>query len=47
MCDKLVAKVCKIDTSKFALKIKYQIDKSEFEKKNHDVTDLVKKNSLN
>ena len=32
--DKLVAKVNNIDTSDFVLKTKYQIDKTELEKKN-------------
>ena len=46
--DKLVAKVDNIDTSDFALKTKYNTDKTELEKKNPDVTNFVKKqNSLN
>ena len=48
MYDKLVAKVNKIDTSGFVLKIKYQTDKVELDKKIPDVNDLVKnQNSLN
>ena len=34
MYDKLVAKVNNIDISRFVLKIKYDTDKSDFEKKN-------------
>ena len=46
--DKLVAKADNIDTSDFALKTKYNTDKTELEKKNPDVTNFVKKqNSLN
>ena len=45
--DKLVAKVNNIDTSDFVLKTKYQTDKTELEKKIPDVTNFVKKNSLN
>ena len=46
--DKLVAKVDNIDTSDFALKTKYNTDKTELEKEIPDVTDFVKKkNSLN
>ena len=41
--DKLVAKVNKIDTSGFALKIKYDIDKSELENKIPDTSGLVEK----
>ena len=41
--DKLFAKVNNIDTSDFVLKTKYQADKTEFEKKNPNVTDFVKK----
>ena len=44
--NKLVAKVNNVDTSEFALKTKYQIDKAELEKKNPDVTDFVKKTKL-
>ena len=45
--DKLVAKVNNIDTNDFVLKTKYQTDKTELEKKIPDVTNFVKKNSLN
>ena len=41
--DKLVAKVNNIDTSDFVLKVKYNTDKTELEKKIPDVTDFVKK----
>ena len=41
--DKLVAKVDNIDTSDFALKTKYNTDKTELEKEIPDVTDFVKK----
>ena len=41
--DKLVAKINNINTSDFALKIKYQIDKTELENKIPGVTNLVKK----
>ena len=41
--DKLVAKVDNIDTSDFALKTKYNTDKTELEKKILDVSNLVKK----
>ena len=44
--DKLVAKVNNIDTSNFALKTKYQIDKTELEKKIPDVSNLAKKAKL-
>ena len=44
--DKLVAKVNNIDTSSFVLKIKYQTDKTEVEKKIPNVTDFVKKTKL-
>ena len=44
--DKLVAKVNNLDTNKFVLKIKYQTDKDELEKKILDVTKLVKKTKL-
>ena len=47
MYDKLSAKVNNIDTSTFVLKTKYQTDKTELEKKIPDVTNFVKKNSLN
>ena len=43
MYDKLVAKVNNIDTSRFALKTKYDTDKSELENKVLDVIDFVKK----
>ena len=42
MHDKLVEKVNKIDTSGFVLKIKYETDKSELEKKTSNVTDCNK-----
>ena len=45
--DKLAAKVNDIDTSAFVFKTKYQTEKTELEKKIPDVTDLVKKTSLN
>ena len=41
--DKLVAKIINIDTSDFVLKTKHQTDKTELEKKIHDISDLVKK----
>ena len=44
--DKLVKKVNNIDTSDFVLKNKYQTDKTELEKKNPDVSNLVKKARL-
>ena len=44
--DKLVAKVDNIDTSDFALKTKYNNDKTELENKIPDVTDFVKKVKL-
>ena len=44
--DKLVSKVNNIDTSDFVLKTKYQADKVELEKKNPDVTNLIKKTKL-
>ena len=40
--DKLVAKVNNIDASDFVLKIKYQTNKTELEKKIPDVTYFVK-----
>ena len=43
----LVAKVNNIDTSRFMLKIKYDIDKSELEKKIPDTNRLVKKTDCN
>ena len=42
-CDKLVAKVNSIDTSRFVLKTKYDLDKSELEIKIPDTSGLVKK----
>ena len=42
----MVAKVNNIDTSDFVLKTKYQIDKTELEKKIPNVTDFVKKAKL-
>ena len=44
--DKLVAKVNNIDTSDFALKTKYQTDKTKLEKKIPGVSNLVKKAKL-
>ena len=44
--DKLAAKVDNIDTRDFVLKTKYQTDKTELEKKIHNVTDFVKKAKL-
>ena len=44
--DKLVAKVCNIDTSDFALKTNYQTDKTELEKKITDVSDLATNTAL-
>ena len=44
--DKLVAKVNNIDTSDFALKTKYQTDKTELENKISNVTYFVKKAKL-
>ena len=41
--DKLVAKIDNIDTSGFALKTKYDTDKSELENKIADTSSLVKK----
>ena len=41
--DKLVPNINNIDTSEFALKNKYQTDKTELEKKILDVTDFIKK----
>ena len=46
-CDKLVAKVNSIDTRGFALKIKYDADKTELEKKIPDTSGLVKKTDYN
>ena len=45
--DKLVAKANNIDTSGFALKTKYDEDKTEFEKENPDTSKLVKKSYYN
>ena len=45
--NKLAAKINNIDTSAFVLKIIYQTDKTELEKKIPDVTDFVKKTKLN
>ena len=44
--DKLAAKVNIIDTSDFVLKTKFQTDKTELEKKIHDVSDFLKKTKL-
>ena len=44
--DKLVAKVSNIYTSDFALKTKYNADKTELVKKIPDVSNLVKKPKL-
>ena len=44
--DQLLAKVNNIDTSHFVLKVKYQTDKTELEKKIPNVTDFVKKTKL-
>ena len=44
---KLVAKVNSIDTSRFALKTKYDKDKSELENKIPDTSGLVKKTDYN
>ena len=44
--DKLVAKVNNMDTSDFALKTKYQTDKTELENKISDMSNLVKKSKL-
>ena len=41
--DKLVAKVNSIDTSGFVLKTKYDMHKSDFDKKIPDTSELVKK----
>ena len=43
--DKLVAKVNSIDTGGFALKTKYDTDKTELQNKFHDTSGLVKKQS--
>ena len=47
MYDKLVAKVNNIDTSGFALKTKYDTDKSDLEKTIPDISRLVKKTDYN
>ena len=44
--DKLVTKVNNIDASRFAVKTKYDTDKSELENKILGVTDFVKKAKL-
>ena len=44
--DRLVAKVNSIDTSGFALKTKYDTDKSKLENKIPDTSGLVEKNRL-
>ena len=44
--DKLIGKVNNIDTSDFALKTKYNTDKTELEKKIPDETDFVKQVKL-
>ena len=44
--DKLAAKLNDINTGAFVLKTKQQTDKTELEKKIHDVSDLVKKTKL-
>ena len=46
ICDKLVAKVNSIDTSGFALKTKYDTDKSELENKIPDISNLATKTAL-
>ena len=46
MYDKLVAKVNNIDTCDFVSKTSYNADKTELEKKIHNVTDFVKKVKL-
>ena len=43
MYEKLAGKVNNIDTCEFALKTKYQTDKTKLEKKILDVTDFVEK----
>ena len=45
--DKLAAKVNNIDTSDFVLEAKYQIGKTELEKKIPKVTDFVNKKEKN
>ena len=44
--DKLVAKVSNIDTNAFVLKTKYNVDKTELEKKIPNLTDFIKKTKL-
>ena len=44
--NELVAEVNNIDTSGFALKTKYNTDKSELENKIPDTSGLLKKNRL-
>ena len=46
MYDKLAAKVNNIDANDFALKTKYQADKTELEMKIPDIVDFVKKTKL-
>ena len=46
VCGKLLAKVDNIDTNDFALKTKYQTDKTELKKKISDTSSLVKNNGL-
>ena len=41
LCDKLVPKVNSIDTSAFVLKTKYDVDKSDLEKKILDTSGLA------
>ena len=45
--DKLVAKVNSIDTRGFVLKTKYEVDKTELEKKIRDTSGFVKKTDYN
>ena len=47
MYDKLVARKNNIDTSGFPLKIKYNADKTELEKKIADTSKLAKKSDYN
>ena len=47
MYDKLVAKVNNIDTRRFLLKTKYDADKTEFENKIPNVSNLAKKSDGN
>ena len=44
--DKLVSKVNSIDISRFVLKIKYNTDQTELEKKIPDSSGLVKKKQI-